>query len=422
MSEGLSPTEFRSLGLVAIDTGERAGLTKLPDAKTVDTDPVFSPDGRILLFTRCSGIPCSVYLLDLSKDYRPAGEPRLVRREIGPVWGATWAADGVVYAVSEDTGTNVHLMRIRAEPGSQPQRLTFAGDHTWGPSISAGARRLVYVQDLSDADIWQVHPGQPPAVFISSTRWEDAPQYSPDGQRVAFSSDRSGIRQVWACDAKGENPIQLTRFDKGPSGTPRWSPDGRWIAFDHQEKEGWRICVMAADGGQVHRLAEEKGDAVIPSWSGDGKWIYFSSTGTGRYEICKRPAQGGPAVQLTHNGGYVAFESRDGQSVYYSKMDAQFRWSLWVLPLAGGEEKQVLKSVWARNFAPVDEGLYYMPETAADGSTSLRFHSFATGQDTEIAPIKDPYSGVTVSPDRKTILFPVLIRTGSNIMVVDNFR
>ena len=157
------------------------------------------------------------------------------------------------------------------------------------------------------------------------------------------------------CKKRGENPIQLTRFDKGPSGTPRWSPDGRWIAFDHQEKEGWRICVMAADGGQVRRLAEEKGDAVLPSWSGDGKWIYFSSNGTGRYEIWKRPAQGGPAIQLTHNGGYVAFESRDGQSLYYSRMDAQLRWSLWVLPLAGGEEKQVLKSVWARNFAPVDE-------------------------------------------------------------------
>ena len=171
------------------------------------------------------------------------------------------------------------------------------------------------------------------ASFISSTRWEAAPQYSPDGQRVAFESNRTGSMHVWVCDADGGNPVQLTHFDSGHSGTPRWSPDGRWIAFDHQEEDGWRVYVMAADGGQVRRLAEEKGDAAIPSWSGDGKWIYYASNGTGRYEIWKRPAQGGPAVQLTHNGGYVAFESRDGQSLYYSKMDSRGRWSVWVLPV-----------------------------------------------------------------------------------------
>ena len=82
----------------------------------------------------------------------------------------------------------------------------------------------------------------------------------------------------------------------------------------------------------------------------------------------------------------------------------------------------MLKSVFWRNFALADDGIYYIPETAADGSTSVRFRSFATGQDTEIAAIKNPYTGLTVSPDRKTILFSVGVRTGSNVMVVDNFR
>ena len=421
------PVSLSSLALVRIENGDEIALTKPPDAKTGDGGPVFSPDGRTLLFTRCSGdYHCGLYVLDLSKDYRPSGEPRLVRQESGDIFGATWTADGreVVYALSEEAGVNYHLMRMRARAGSKPQRLTFAGDHVSQPAIARHGNRLAYGQYLEDVNIWQVHPGEPPRSFISiaSTRWESAPQFSPDGQRVAFESNRTGSMHVWACDADGGNPVQLTHFESGRSGTPRWSPDGHWIAFDHQEKEGWRVYVMAADGGQVRRLAEEKSDSFIPSWSRDGKWIYYASTGTGHHEIWKRPAQGGPAIQLTHNGGYVAFESRDGQSLYYSKMDAQFRWSLWVLPVGGGEEKQVLKSVFWRDFAPVDDGIYYMPETAADGSTSVRFHGFATGQDTEIAAIKNPYSGLTVSPDRKTILFSVGVRTGSNIMVVDNFR
>jgi dipeptidyl aminopeptidase/acylaminoacyl peptidase len=245
------------------------------------------------------------------------------------------------------------------------------------------------------------------------------PQYSPDGRRVAYSSDRSGLQQVWVCDADGGDPEQLTRFDWGASGTPRWSPDGHWIAFDHQEDDGWRIYVVAPDGGQLRRLARDEGDSVIPSWSRDGKWIYYSNNQTGRLEIWKRASQGGPGIQVTHNGGWVAFESYDGQLLYYEKYLSP---ALWVLPLASGKETKVLESVAFRNFVVVEDGIYYMLSPAANGATTVRFHSFETAQDKEIARVRDVYSGLAVSPDRRTILFSVVARMGSNVMVVDNFR
>lgn len=73
----------------------------------------------------------------------------------------------------------------------------------------------------------------------------------------------------------------------------------------------------------------------------------------------------------------------------------------------------------------MDDGIYYIP--AGLGKTSVRFHSFATDQDKEIAPVGDPNRGLnpnrglTVSPDRKAILVTIS-RAGTNIMVVDNFR
>ena len=102
---------------------------------------------------------------------------------------------------------------------------------------------------------------------------------------------------------------------------------------------------------------ETKVDSVIPSWSGDGKWIYYTNNQTGRYEIWKRTLQGGPAIPVTHNGGWVAFESLDRESLYYEKYLSP---GLWRLPLRGGEEKRVLESVLRRNFAVVDDGIYYM--------------------------------------------------------------
>ena len=386
-----SGTTSPSLSLLAIEDGDKVPLIRPPDAKTADTNPVFSPDGRLLLFTRCTEpFHCGLYLLDLAAGYRPAGVPRLLRQENGHILGATWTANSneVVYALSGDAAINHHLMRIRAQAGSQPERLTSTSERTDQPAVAARGNRLFYRQWQSDVDIWQIHPGGQPASFIASTRWEYAPQYSPDGHRVAFGSNRSGLMQVWVCDGDGVNPVQLTRFELGGSGTPRWSSDGHWIAFDHQDKEGWRIYVMASDGGQVRRLAPDEGDSVIPSWSGDGKWIYYSSDQTGRFEIWKRASQGGQGVQLTHTGGWVAFESHDGQSLYYTKgSDSVPDQELWVLPLRGGAEKKVLESVWLRAFVVMEEGIYYIPAPVADGSTSVRFHSFATSQDAEIARI-----------------------------------
>ncbi len=435
VAENDAESESSSVYLIGAENGDKFVLTK-PPPKTADRDPVFSQDGRLLLFTRCDGSShCGLYLLDLAAGYQPAGGPRLLRRESGFIAGATWTANGreVVYALSEGTGLNYHLMRVRAEAGSQPERLPFTGERISRPAIASRGNRLAYTQDLWESDIWQVQPGQPPRSFISSTRMQSAPQFAPDGKHVAFASDRSGLQQIWVCDGDGGNPVQLTHFAAESSGSPRWSPDGRRIAFDHHEKEAWRIYVMASDGGQVRRLAQDEGNTeVIPSWSGDGKWIYYASNRTGRFEIWKRAAQGGPGMQLTHNGGWVAFESHDGRSLYYTtttpnagRQGETFAptktESLWVLPLQGGEEKQLLESVRYRAFVVADDGIYYIPAPAANGS-SVRFHSFA-GEDKEISSISQPtLQGLSVSPDRKMILFSAEVRSGSNIMVVDNFR
>ena len=56
-----------------------------------------------------------------------------------------------------------------------------------------------------------------PERFISSTRDESNPQFSPDGKRVAFSSKRSGAGEIWICDSDGSNPVQLTSFGRGDS-------------------------------------------------------------------------------------------------------------------------------------------------------------------------------------------------------------
>ena len=179
---------------------------------------------------------------------------------------------------------------------------------------------------------------------------------------------------------------------------------------------------MAADGSLRHRLTSEDDAAEsIPSWSTDGQYIYYVCDRTGRGEIWKVSARGGKGIQVTHNGGWVALESRDGQPLYYVKSDSS---ALWALPIRGGEEKRVLESVYMRAFAVVEDGIYYIPKPRDRGHASIRFRRFVGNEDREIAAInQEPYLGMTVSPDRKSILITAWNSERSeNIMIVNNFR
>ena len=380
-----------------------------------------------LLFTRCrETYACGLYLLDLSSGYQPTAGPRPLWEGSDRIRGADWTSDGkeVVYAMYREAGLGSQLMRIRLGASAAPEPLAYTGGDVATPAIALRGNRLAYIHVSDDFDIFQLQPGKPPHRFASSTRYDGLPQYSPDGKRVAFCSRRSGKQEIWVCAADGANPVQLTN-SRNSSGTPRWSPDGSSLAFDRHLNGVWHVFVMASDGGASRRLTSEDSDEVIPSWSRDGKCVYYASDRTGRYEIWKAPAKGGQGTQITHNGGWTAFESYDGRSLYYTKnLDSfDYQSGLWTLPIRGGQERLVLESVCCRTFSVMEDGIYYVPVPRAGKDASLRFYDFATGKNREVAAIKEYVrEGATVSPDRKTFLFGAATQVGSNIMIVDNFR
>lgn len=113
---------------------------------------------------------------------------------------------------------------------------------------------------------------------------------SPDGKKVAFSSDRSGRPMVYVMDIDGKNVKRLT-FEGKYNASPAWSPDGKQIAFAGQDGNHFDIFVMNADGGGIKRLTDAKkanGKAAnneSPSFSPDGRNVLFTSDRTGKYQL-----------------------------------------------------------------------------------------------------------------------------------------
>src|SRR6202008_3643311 len=130
----------------------------------------------------------------------------------------------------------------------------------------------------------------------------------------------------------GDHPVQLTNIG---AGSPRWSPDGRWIAFDTWVEHHVHIYVVDAEGRNLHAITHGGSDNLVPSWSRDGRFIYFASKRTGSRQIWKHSVEGASERQLTEHGGFDPFESYDGQTIYYSKFDEP---GIWSMPARGGRE------------------------------------------------------------------------------------
>lgn len=433
-SISVSPDQPASLFLISLATGERRRLTYPPArAWTGDIEPAFSPDGRTLAFRRVFGLGGGdLYLLPLTTELAPEGEPRRLTSGNQLALSPTWTPDGreIIFGSGQELSGGFSLWRMPVTGSAVPRRLEFAGDRNDFPAISRQGR-LAYTRLSWDQNIWSVELSAPggnagaPQRFIASTGINGSPQFSPDGRRISFLSNRSGTKELWICDRDGSNSRQLTSMHAPVIGSPRWSPDGERIVFDSNREGQYELYVIDVNGGVPQRLTTRPNGAAVANWSRDGRWIYFVSGKTGPIQIWKMPwpasAHGQGPVQITTNGGYMGFESFDGKFLYYSKNGAKP--SLWRVPVEGGEETQVFEGMTRVYFAVTQRGVYFIPRPDRQGRCSIHFFSFVTGKASPVITLDGwPDAGMSVSPDGRTLLFAQIDHQGSDLTLVGNFR
>jgi Tol biopolymer transport system component/predicted Ser/Thr protein kinase len=415
------------LYLVPVAGGEPRRLTS-PPTPLVDWHPHFSPDGRWLAFSRTNvGVASGdLYVLPLTKDWRSAGPPSKLTREPVVVSGLAWTTDGKEIVYGATVGfllTRLH--RVPVDGKHPPERIELAGLSASLPTISQD--RLAFARNLTDYDIWRFdveRGGAEPLIRSSFSEW--TPQFSPDGRKVAFTSnqDQHG-GEIWIANADGSNPWQLTRGPHVNQGSARWSPDGGQLAFDSQAEDGsLHVYTIDAAGGPARELTAAGMNGAQPSWSRDGRWIYFTSSRTGRFEIWRCPFPGGTAEQwqqMTTGGGWVAFESSDGRTLYYSDPISTFAVGgrLHAKPLDGGPDQILAQGV--REFAVAENGIFYVGAAARDGKLPLLFYDVKSRTSRELGRVVWAM-GLTASPDGKSVLYSASLYSGKDLMLIDNFR
>jgi Tol biopolymer transport system component len=416
-----------ALFVVSLETGEKRQLTNPQPPVTADTSPAVSPDGSSLVFLRRTTWGAGeLQMLPLGTGLTAASEPkRLTPVELRADYPA-WITEGKEIIFS----AKGNLWRLAVTGDNTPTRIPYVGEDGLMPAISRAQpgkpARLVYVRSFVDSNFWRIEtsaPGAPstsaPVLAISSSKTEYHCQFSPDGRKVAFTSQRSGDGEIWISDPDGSNTVQLTSTGALDTNCPHWSPDGQLIAFSSTREGEFDVYVIPAAGGKPRRLTTNPAIDLNPTFSRDGKWIYFNSLRSGDYRIWKTPVEGGDAVQVTPNQGSGAIESPDGRNLYYLAFSVAS--PVWRLPTSGGEPVKVLDGVVWFNFCLVEKGAYYIDQPG--GETRLQYLDFANGKSTTVARNLGPVSaGLTATPDGKTILFTRVDASADDLMLVENFR
>jgi Tol biopolymer transport system component/DNA-binding winged helix-turn-helix (wHTH) protein len=428
-----SAQEPYALFLASFETGEKRKLTTPPKGSPLgDLDPAVSPDGRAVAFARSMfGGASDLYLLELSEDLRPVGEPKRITFLQGYADEPAWWPDGnsILFASG-----GLHVIRalwqvaIRGAKrrAGEAERLPFGGESQRPQPAISRQGSVAYVRSDVIAHIWRLELGgsqRAAKMPISSTRLDHCPRYSPDGKRIAFASNRSGSDEIWVCDADGANVRKLTSFGGPYVASPVWSPDGRRFAFGACPGGRCETYVISADGGKPERLGIIQSGDGFSSWSRDGKWIYIGSDRSGKGQLWKVPAGGGDAVQITKQGfGGNTVESPDGRFVYYSLAaeDGGKNTEVWRVPVEGGEEIRITGGVCPQYFAVVKSGIYFF---SGWESPSIQRFNFATRKVETVGKVEGKLAwGLTVSPDSRWLLYSVFGKEQSELMMVEKFR
>ncbi|HEY7427802.1 MAG TPA: hypothetical protein VH682_26460, partial [Gemmataceae bacterium] len=423
VSAAPSANQPNNLFLVSLDTGQSRGFTHPPQGTDGDARPAVSPDGHWVAFLRYAGLNIATLdMQELSDTLDPIGEPKTTPMHGVTASRATWTNDGREILFASGEGAGSYLYRMAAMRPGEPRLLAGIGVGAGMPAISPQGHRMAFTVFEEDSNIWRVELDgkSAPEQFLSSTFREVFPQYSPDGKRLAFYSNRTGSLQIWVCNADGSQAVPLTSLSGPNTGSPRWSPDGQQISFDSNSGGNWQIYTIGADGGQPRQLTNDSSTNVVASWSHDGKFIYFASKRSGDYEVWRMPSQGGQATQITHHGGSAPQESPDGRMLYFTKGDGS---GVWKTPVEGGSEAQVVPGVFRYNYALTPQGMYYMTPPGADRMAAVNYLDFATGQTRVVTKIEKPADlGLAVSPDGKYVLFTQVDYERSDVMLVENFH
>ena len=165
-----------------------------------------------------------------------------------------------------------------------------------------------------------------PTRLVGGPADDDSLAWSPDSERLAYTSDAAGPPRIFIRQADGVGGPTEVRIDEGlPSYVTDWSTDGTSVLYRAFADDA-DLYLAFVDGTKPSRLfAGGSGDQVDARFSPDGRWVTLASSELGPMEVFVAPLSDGTALQrVSPAGGTALAWSRDGREIYYARADTMY--------------------------------------------------------------------------------------------------
>ncbi len=299
-----------------------------PGRRLLDADAAAAYASGQLLFVRQRTLfaqPLDPVRLELSGSPVAVASDVAVDVGVGVASVSASATGGIVYRTGLARGQRQFAWFDRS--GKEIGRVG-PPDETmiWGPSMSPDGHTAALTRTVDgNQDVWLLDLVR--GVFRRFTFGEATelnPMWSPDGSRIAFSSNRKGDNSLYRAPATGDGDDELlltTPIAKQPAD---WSNDGRYLLYRSQDpRTRYDIWALRLNGeGQTFPVVQTTFDERDGQFSPDGKWIAYESDESGQFEIYVQPFPGpGRKWPISTSGGAQVRWARDGKELFYIGLD-----------------------------------------------------------------------------------------------------
>lgn len=199
-------------------------------------------------------------------------------------------------------------------------------------AISPDGKRVAFERtnpETQNRDIWLLEVASGATTrFTSDPGWEAFPIWSPDGSRIIFTSNRSGVYDLYQKASNGVGDEELLYQSSEGKGPTSWSPDGKFLIY-YSLGQPTHVRLLAVSGPADRKaipLVDSQFNSITARFSPDGHWIIYSSNESGKNEISVRPfnaatGSAGDPVIVTSGGGRTPLWRGDGKEIFYLTPD-----------------------------------------------------------------------------------------------------
>jgi eukaryotic-like serine/threonine-protein kinase len=263
----------------------------------------FAPDGSKLLawvwgWEGASTVPSPEFWVVPFPDGRPYRVLHEIARSASAAPSFDWLPDGrrIVVSLWGAATTSMHLWVADIETGASTQLTSTYGSEN-RPAVSPDGQRIAFTSEALDFDLVEIPlDGSPVRSLLATSRNELDPTFSRDGSLYAYVSDKEGVLQIWRRSRDGQFERLVVSSDHFPGeatlalGAPALSPDGQRIAYQrYGEHTGYQVWVstLAAAGPPV-QVAASSLYQDAPTWSPNGVWMAFLERTTDEVSVLSK--------------------------------------------------------------------------------------------------------------------------------------